>query len=93
MIDKKLLEVLTTPPDAACTIVTEGRDVPHAVNSWNSYIQITDEGCLLIPVGRMNKTENNIENNNSVLLTIAKLDFVLLGNLWGNLLHLIKDYR
>ncbi len=71
MIDKKLLEVLTTPPDAACTIVTEGRDGPHAVNSWNSYIQITGEGCFLIPVGRMNKSEKNIENNSSVLLTIA----------------------
>lgn len=40
MIDKKLMEVLTTPPDAALAIITQGLNEPHVVNSWNSYVTI-----------------------------------------------------
>lgn len=71
MIDKKLIEIINTPPDAALSIVTQGQDGPHVVNSWNSYIQINKEDKLLIPAGRMFKTENNIKNNNNILLTIT----------------------
>jgi hypothetical protein len=71
MIDKKLLEVLTTPPDAALAIATQGLNGPHVVNSWNSYVQVTGEGKLLIPAGRMSETEKNIERDNKVKLTIT----------------------
>ncbi|HNU79713.1 MAG TPA: hypothetical protein PKG58_03105 [Bacillota bacterium] len=33
----------------------------HVVNTWNSYIKITEEGNLLIPIGRMNTTEDNLK--------------------------------
>jgi len=71
MIDKKLMEVLTTPPDAAFAIVTQGLNEPHVVNSWNSYVLVTGDEKLLIPAGRMFETEKNIERNNKVLLTIS----------------------
>ena len=71
MIDEKLMEVLTTPPDAALAIVTQGLNEPHVVNSWNSYVHVTGEGKLLIPAGRMIETEKNIEKNNKVKLTIT----------------------
>jgi predicted pyridoxine 5'-phosphate oxidase superfamily flavin-nucleotide-binding protein len=71
MIDEKLMEVLTSPPDAALTIVTQGQAEPHAVNSWNSYVNVTGNGKLLIPAGRMVETEKNIERNNKVILTIT----------------------
>ena len=71
MIGNKLREVLTTPPDAALAIITRRADGPHVVNSWNSYVQITDEGELLIPAGRMFETEKNIASNNKVKLTIT----------------------
>ena len=71
MIDKKLLEVLLTPPDAALSIVTSGPDGPHVINSWNSYVQISEENRLLIPAGRMIETEKNINCNNNILLTIS----------------------
>ena len=58
MLDKKLLEVLTSPPDAAVAIVTQGKDGPHVVNSWNSYAQITEDDKILFPAGRMNETED-----------------------------------
>ncbi len=71
MTDKKLMEVLTTPPDAALAIVTQGINEPHVVNSWNSYVQVTSDGKLLIPAGSMSETEKNIEKNNKVQLTIS----------------------
>ncbi len=71
MIDEKLLEVMTTPPDAALAIVTRGEDGPHLVNSWNSYARTTDVGKLLIPVGGMAETEKNIERDDRILLSIC----------------------
>lgn len=70
MLDKKLLEVISSPPDSAFSIVSQGDDFPHVVNSWNSYIRINGDK-LLIPAGRMTETEKNILKNNNVLLTIA----------------------
>ncbi|KLU63634.1 FMN-binding protein [Desulfosporosinus acididurans] len=68
---EKLKEVLTHPSDGAVAIVTQGINEPHVVNTWNSYINITNDGKLLIPVGGMNETENNIARNNKVKLTVA----------------------
>ena len=71
MIDAKLLEVLNTPPDCAVAIVTQGQNSPHVVNTWNSYVVVTDDGKLLIPAGRMTQTEKNLKVNNAVWLTIS----------------------
>lgn len=71
MIDQKLMEVIATPPDAALAIVTQGLDGPHVVNSWNSYVQVTGEGKLLVPAGRMTETERNIERDHKVKMTIT----------------------
>lgn len=71
MLDKKLLEVLISPPDAAVAIVTQGKDGPHVVNSWNSYAQITEDDKILFPAGRMNETEQNIQADNRVKMTIS----------------------
>ncbi|WP_088186564.1 pyridoxamine 5'-phosphate oxidase family protein [Desulfosporosinus sp. FKA] len=68
---EKLKEVLTHPSDGAVAIVTQGINEPHVVNTWNSYINITNDGKLLIPVGGMNETENNIARNNKVKLTVT----------------------
>jgi len=59
MLDEKLLEVLTTPPDAALTLVTEGTDGAHLVNTWNSYVE-ADGDRLLIPAGGMRTTERKV---------------------------------
>lgn len=71
MINEKLMEVLTNPSDGAIAIVTQGVSEPHVVNSWNSYVNVTPEGKLLIPVGGMMETEKNIGLNKMVKLTIA----------------------
>ena len=41
------------------------------VNTWNSYVRITDDGRLLIPAGYMHRTEANIAYNNQVLITLG----------------------
>ena len=41
------------------------------VNTWNSYIKITQDGRLLIPAGFMQQTEANIAFNSNVLITLG----------------------
>jgi predicted pyridoxine 5'-phosphate oxidase superfamily flavin-nucleotide-binding protein len=69
MIPEKLLEVLKH--DGVVAIATLGEDGPHMVNTWNSYVQITNDGRLLIPAGYMQLTEANIAFNNNVLITLG----------------------
>ncbi len=69
MIPEKLLEVMKQ--DGVVAIATLGEDGPHMVNTWNSYIRITDDGRLLIPAGYMHHTEANIATNSNVLITLG----------------------
>ncbi|MBP2022477.1 hypothetical protein J2Z44_002298 [Clostridium punense] len=69
MIPKKLLEVLSH--ESVVAIATEGKAGAHLVNSWNSYVKITTDETLLIPVGGMKVTEANLQENNKVLVTIG----------------------
>ena len=69
MIPEKLREVLKQ--DGVVAIATLGQEGPHLVNTWNSYIKITSDGRLLIPVGYMHRTEANIAFNSQVLLTMG----------------------
>ena len=69
MFPEKLLEVMKRPGVVA--IATQGQDGPHLVNTWNSYLQISEEGRLLIPAGYLHETEANIARDNRVLLTIG----------------------
>jgi hypothetical protein len=57
--------------DGVVAIGTTGADGMHMVNTWNSYVQITEDGRLLIPAAYYHKTEANISNDNRVLLTMG----------------------
>jgi len=69
MIPEKLLHVLKH--EGVVAIVTMGEQGPHVVNTWNSYIRLTEDEHLLIPVGGMLQTEANVENNPDLLLTLG----------------------
>ncbi|MEI6846994.1 MAG: pyridoxamine 5'-phosphate oxidase family protein [Chlorobiaceae bacterium] len=69
MIPEKLTEVLKH--DGVVAIATLGQDGPHMVNTWNSYVRITTDERILIPVGYMHRTEANIAFNNQVLITLG----------------------
>lgn len=66
-IPEKLHEVLKK--DGVVAIATLGADGPHMVNTWNSYVRLTDDGHMLIPAGFMNRTEANVAHNPEVLIT------------------------
>jgi hypothetical protein len=69
MIPEKLLEVLNH--EGVATIGTYADGEIHLSNTWNSYIQITENEKLLYPAGGMNVTESNIEKNNKVQMTVG----------------------
>ena len=68
-IPEKLREVLKK--DGVVAIATLGQDGPHMVNTWNSYVRLTDDGRLLIPAGYMNQTEANVAFDPEVLVTLG----------------------
>lgn len=69
MIPETLREIMQQ--DGVVAIATLGEDGPHMVNTWNSYLRITDDGRLLIPAGYMQRTEANIAFNPNVLITLG----------------------
>ena len=70
-IPEKLLEVLKY--DGVVAIATVGPDGQHMVNTWNSYIRISEDGRMLIPAGYMQRTEANIAANSQVLITLGSI--------------------
>ncbi|MDD2366524.1 MAG: pyridoxamine 5'-phosphate oxidase family protein [Desulfuromonadaceae bacterium] len=69
MIPETLHEIMKQ--DGVVAIATLGKDGPHLVNTWNSYLRATDDGRLLIPAGYMHHTEANINFNPDVLITLG----------------------
>jgi hypothetical protein len=86
MFPEKMLEVLKRPGVVA--IATQGPDGPHLVNTWNSYIQISADGLLLVPVGYMHVTETNLSKDDRVLLTVGSHE--VQGNMGPGTGFLIK---
>ena len=68
-IPEKLTQVLEK--DGVVAIATLGQNGPHMVNTWNSYIRVTEDGRLLIPAGYMQVTEANVAFNDQVLVTLG----------------------
>lgn len=69
MIPEKFMQVLKH--EGVVAIATQGEDGPHLVNTWNSYLQVTETGNLLIPAGYMQVTEANLTKNPKVLVTLG----------------------
>ena len=69
MIPEKLLEILKQ--DGVVAIATAGKDGPHLVNTWNSYVRISPDGRMFIPAGYMHTTEANLADDPSVLITLG----------------------
>lgn len=57
--------------EGVVAIVSWGENEPHVVNTWNSYLVVTEDERILIPAYGMRKTEKNINKNNRVKLTIG----------------------
>ena len=67
-LSEKFFEVIKQ--EGVVSIVSWGVE-PHVVNTWNSYLVITEDGRILIPAYGMRKTEKNVNVNNKVKVTLG----------------------
>ncbi len=69
MLTEKFFEVINK--EGVVSIVSWGKDEPHVVNTWNSYLNVTADERILIPAAGMRKTQKNVEQNNKVKVTLG----------------------
>ncbi|MFO1217208.1 MAG: pyridoxamine 5'-phosphate oxidase family protein [Burkholderiaceae bacterium] len=54
------------------TIVTQGPDGPHLAGHWGNYMRIVEPGDVVVfPVGRFQRTEQNLRANARIQLMAA----------------------
>ena len=69
MFNEKFREVLSK--EGVVAIVTCADNIAHVNNTWNSYLRITADNTLLIPVAGMSHTRADLQSNNTVQLTLG----------------------
>ena len=69
MFTEKFLEVLNK--EGVVSIVTCANNEAHVSNTWNIYLVIVEGNKILIPAAAMINTENNININPNVKLTLG----------------------
>ena len=53
-------------------IVTQGPEGPHLAGHWDNYMRIVDPGEVVVfPVGRFQRTEQNLRANGRIQLMVA----------------------
>ena len=67
-LSEKFLEVIKH--EGVVSIMSWGVE-PHLVNTWNSYLVITEDERILIPAYGFRKTQNNVEVNKKVKIAIG----------------------
>ncbi|MEI6682150.1 MAG: pyridoxamine 5'-phosphate oxidase family protein [Bacteroidota bacterium] len=72
-LPEKLLEVLQH--EGVVAIVSWGVET-HVANTWNSYLVVTEDERILIPAYGFRKTEQNVNVNSKVKLTLGSKDVV-----------------
>jgi len=70
-LSEKFLEVIKH--EGVVSIMSWGIE-PHLVNTWNSYLVVTEDERILIPAYGFRKTEKNVDINNKVKLTMGSKD-------------------
>jgi len=81
ILPEKFFEVINH--EGVVSIVSWALDEPHVINTWNSYLVITDNERILIPAAGMRKTQKNVEANNKVKLTLGSKEVLGYRNYQG----------
>lgn len=68
ILSDKFREVLTH--EGVVSIVSWGVE-PHLVNTWNSYLVVTEDERILIPAYGFRKTQENVLVNNRVKIALG----------------------
>ena len=69
MLSEKFYEVLKN--EGVVSIVSWGEGEPHIVNTWNSFIVVTEDQRLLMPAWAFRRTEKNIDINQQVKIALG----------------------
>jgi len=69
MVSDKFKDVIAH--EGVVSIVSWAQNDAHVVNTWNSYLGLTDDDRLLIPAYGMRKTEKNVVAHPQVKLTLG----------------------
>ena len=67
-LSEKFLEVLKH--EGVVSIMSWGVE-PHLVNTWNSYLVVTEDERILIPAYGFRTTEKNVDVNNKVKIALG----------------------
>ena len=70
-LSEKFLEVLRH--EGVVSIMSWGVE-PHLVNTWNSYLVVTDDERILIPAYGFRKTQKNVDVNDKVKMALGSKD-------------------
>lgn len=70
-LSEKFFDVISH--EGVVTIMSWGVE-PHIVNTWNSYLVVTDDERILIPAYGFRKTQKNVEVNNKVKMALGSKD-------------------
>jgi hypothetical protein len=70
-LSEKFLEVLKH--EGVVSIMSWGVE-PHLVNTWNSYLVVTEDERILIPAYGFRKTQKNVEVNRKVKISLGTKD-------------------
>ena len=62
--------------EGVASILSWADGEPHLAATWNSYITITPEQKLLVPVLGMQTTQNNVAVNNRIKMVIGSKEIV-----------------
>lgn len=71
ILSEKFLEVLQH--EGVVSIMSWGVD-PHLVNTWNSYLIVTNDERILIPAYGFRKTQKNVDVNTVVKIALGSKD-------------------
>lgn len=72
MLTEKFMDVLKN--EGVVSIVTWVDNSPHIVNTWNSFMIVTEDNRILIPAYAMRKTEKNLEINPNFKMSLGAKD-------------------
>ena len=73
ILSEKFYEVLSK--EGVVSIMSWGVE-PHLVNTWNSYLVVTEDERILIPAYGFRKTEKNVEVNSTVRISLGSKEVV-----------------
>lgn len=81
MLTEKFYEVLKK--EGVVSIVSWGNEEPHITNTWNTFLVVTEDERILIPAAGLRSTENDVNVNPKVKVTLGSKEVIGFNNYQG----------